>query len=176
MLYRPSFCSHCGEKIERAEWPLVASRRFCDVCARENRLTEWLPRVVVSVAVALGAAGLFGLFRASPPVENRAAQPDVLTLAGTGTKRAAGDFDTTPPRIQQSQPSSNSSQPIQVANSTSEPVKEPAISKNPAPDYYCGAATKKGTPCRRKVKRPGERCWQHRGMPSISGGTPGLSR
>ncbi len=30
----------------------------------------------------------------------------------------------------------------------------------------CGARTKKGAPCRRRV-RPGQRCPQHRGMPSL---------
>ncbi|MCI0390445.1 MAG: hypothetical protein MOB07_16985 [Acidobacteria bacterium] len=30
----------------------------------------------------------------------------------------------------------------------------------------CGARTKKGTPCRRLV-RPGQRCSQHRGLPSL---------
>ncbi|HEY2866891.1 MAG TPA: hypothetical protein VGJ02_07355 [Pyrinomonadaceae bacterium] len=34
--------------------------------------------------------------------------------------------------------------------------------------YYCGAATKKGTPCTRRVKRAGERCWQHQGMPAMA--------
>jgi len=29
--------------------------------------------------------------------------------------------------------------------------------------YYCGAETKKGTPCTRKVKG-NVRCWQHTGM------------
>ena len=28
--------------------------------------------------------------------------------------------------------------------------------------YICGARTKKGTPCQRRVRGPG-RCWQHRG-------------
>ncbi|MEO6588559.1 MAG: hypothetical protein ABIP06_04450 [Pyrinomonadaceae bacterium] len=32
--------------------------------------------------------------------------------------------------------------------------------------YYCGAATKKGTPCSRKVKGGG-RCWQHTGQEAI---------
>ena len=32
--------------------------------------------------------------------------------------------------------------------------------------YVCGARTKKGTPCQRRVRGPG-RCWQHRGMPAI---------
>ena len=29
--------------------------------------------------------------------------------------------------------------------------------------YICGARTKKGTPCSRRVHQP-ERCWQHKGM------------
>jgi hypothetical protein len=32
--------------------------------------------------------------------------------------------------------------------------------------YVCGARTKKGTACQRRVRSPG-RCWQHRGMPAI---------
>jgi hypothetical protein len=32
--------------------------------------------------------------------------------------------------------------------------------------YICGAATKKGTPCSRRVKGP-VRCWQHVGQPAI---------
>jgi hypothetical protein len=30
----------------------------------------------------------------------------------------------------------------------------------------CGARTKKGTPCQRRVRGTG-RCWQHRGMPAM---------
>jgi hypothetical protein len=32
--------------------------------------------------------------------------------------------------------------------------------------YICGARTKKGTPCQRRVRGPG-RCWQHRGQPAM---------
>jgi hypothetical protein len=32
--------------------------------------------------------------------------------------------------------------------------------------YVCGARTKKGTPCSRRVHHPG-RCWQHKGMPAM---------
>jgi hypothetical protein len=32
--------------------------------------------------------------------------------------------------------------------------------------YTCGARTKKGTPCSRRVHGP-VRCWQHKGMPAI---------
>lgn len=32
--------------------------------------------------------------------------------------------------------------------------------------YLCGARTKKGTPCSRRVHGP-VRCWQHKGMPAM---------
>jgi hypothetical protein len=32
--------------------------------------------------------------------------------------------------------------------------------------YICGARTRKGTPCQRRVRGP-FRCWQHRGMPAM---------
>jgi hypothetical protein len=32
--------------------------------------------------------------------------------------------------------------------------------------YTCGARTKKGTPCLRRVHAP-VRCWQHKGMPAM---------
>src|SRR2546425_9247233 len=33
--------------------------------------------------------------------------------------------------------------------------------------YICGARTRKGTPCRRRVHFAGERCFQHKGMPAM---------
>jgi len=33
--------------------------------------------------------------------------------------------------------------------------------------YICGARTKKGTPCHRRVHAAGERCFQHKGMAEI---------
>jgi hypothetical protein len=33
--------------------------------------------------------------------------------------------------------------------------------------YICGARTRKGSPCRRRVHVPGERCFQHKGLPAM---------
>ncbi|HEU4870152.1 MAG TPA: hypothetical protein VFT08_04815 [Pyrinomonadaceae bacterium] len=52
-------------------------------------------------------------------------------------------------------------------------INSPAT--NPSPDrapvtieqtYTCGARTKKGTPCSRRVHGP-VRCWQHKGAPAM---------
>jgi hypothetical protein len=41
------------------------------------------------------------------------------------------------------------------------------VSQIDEPGYICGARTKKGTPCHRRVHVPGERCFQHKGLPSL---------
>jgi hypothetical protein len=44
-------------------------------------------------------------------------------------------------------------------------------SESPAIDdivYMCGARTKKGTPCKRRVHVAGERCYQHKGRPAMA--------
>jgi hypothetical protein len=33
--------------------------------------------------------------------------------------------------------------------------------------YICGARTRKGSPCRRRVHVAGERCFQHKGLPAM---------
>jgi hypothetical protein len=42
----------------------------------------------------------------------------------------------------------------------------PAPTTIDEPVYICGARTKKGTPCSRRVHGP-VRCWQHKGMPAM---------
>ena len=53
---------------------------------------------------------------------------------------------------------------VSAFNATSgKPVFEES---KPEEKVFCGAQTKKGTPCRRMV-RPGQRCAQHRGRPTM---------
>ena len=41
------------------------------------------------------------------------------------------------------------------------------VSNTDDPGYICGARTKKGAPCHRRVHAAGERCFQHKGMPAM---------
>ncbi len=41
------------------------------------------------------------------------------------------------------------------------PLRSPAFESEPTPMAFCGALTRRGTPCRRRVL-PGRRCAQHR--------------
>jgi hypothetical protein len=53
----------------------------------------------------------------------------------------------------------------QAALAANPTTTEPAAAAN-EPAYICGARTKKGTPCSRRVRFPG-RCYQHKGMPAM---------
>ena len=57
---------------------------------------------------------------------------------------------------------------VKVAVAAPLPEAASAPVTNEAEPTFCGARTKRGTPCRRMVKQPNERCAQHRGKPSIA--------
>ena len=163
MLYRPHFCCNCGERIERHEWPLLASRKFCDVCRSELRVSEWAPKLVGSLAVIIAFAVISAFFRTGEQPTNEL----VSALPQPTAARLFTNSNTTPSTVQQSQtgPSANTNSLSTVEPA---PVKPAAVVKTAEAVYFCGAATKKGTPCSRRVKRPGERCWQHAGMPAMA--------
>lgn len=155
MLYRPNFCCHCGEKIARAKWTPLTSRRFCDFCEIEQKQHDLIPRAAIVIAVLFGAAGLTtylgrdGESGASsvPAPKVRQMRADVQPKAVPSGAEANTD---------RSNAVSNAKQRNVGANSSTEPV------------YFCGALTKKGTPCTRRVKTKG-RCWQHPGQPAVDG-------
>lgn len=74
----------------------------------------------------------------------------VGVLAGRGTR-------TKPSPLVIERPANT---PAQNSSST------PAVPVTVEEVYICGARTKKGTPCARRVHGP-VRCWQHKGLPAI---------
>ena len=166
MFYRPNFCANCGEKVERAEWGLLTSRRFCPVCESEFKGQDLIPRAVVAVALLVGIFGTGAYMRSGPstpaPVAFR--QPVKATGPGSqptvGPRAGSAPTATNPPDVGRSgaQPQ-ESIRPAQAA---------PSVPRYEAADdtYICGAETKKGTPCSRRVKG-NIRCYQHKGMPAM---------
>ncbi len=169
MIYKPNFCCNCGEPIQRIDWNLLTSRRFCEVCALENRKFDLLPRTVVLLG-ALSTMFAFGTFFGS----DRSTQDPTRS-------RAVRSADVQHPSSSLTEPTT-ASQPRQIpadentiltptvplVERQSTEVSSPSI-KGPSTAsevvYYCGARTKKGTPCSRRVKNRGERCWQHKENP-----------
>ena len=168
MLYRPNFCSHCGEKITRAEWTPLTSRRFCDFCAVEQKQHDLLPRAAALLVLLIGAAGITAYFGSGAP----ASQPTAAAAVSRDGNREARELasrqsqsetsrSTSPSPVTETPQSSAAS--VSLANSKQ---RSSAPNSSTEPVYYCGAMTKKGTPCTRRVKTPG-RCWQHLGQPAM---------
>lgn len=174
MFFKPNFCCNCGERIQRAQWKLTTSRRFCDVCAIENQGHEWFPRAVVGVSVIAALLGL-GTYLSRPsvpsqPMAFRVTGPSAVTrepsfqapatLPGSGENGAG--IGTQP--LETREVTAPQGAAISSAAATREqPRIKPGASDEPV--YFCGAMTRKGKPCSRRVKARG-RCWQHIGQPS----------
>ena len=159
MLYRPHFCCHCGEKIIRAKWTPLTSRRFCDFCAVEQKQHDLLPRVAGVLMLILGAAGITSYLGSGKAATNApviAAREELQKNSTTAaTASTVTNVKATPPASNSANAAANIKQLAPKADSSTEAV------------FYCGALTKKGTACTRRVKSPG-RCWQHLGQLSAS--------
>ena len=165
MLYRPHFCCNCGEKIERVDWSILSSRRFCDLCQTEHGAKDWSLKLISVFGLVCLMAAVSSFFRPSTPAVETISTGSIAAIRADGRPSSA-NLNTTanPPLQSQNETNVNavtaSSRPGNVTNAI-------AVTKTTEAVYYCGAATKKGTPCSRRVKHAGERCWQHQGMPSI---------
>lgn len=155
MLYRPNYCCHCGEKIDRAEWRLLTSRRFCELCETEFKGTDYVPRVIVAVGLVLSIFGFRGMY-STPDASSAASATQApktslrSTLPPSGPTTKSADVPA-PAVVPAPEPSK--------AKTTEQPAGPAKTSEQTA--YFCGALTKKGTPCSRRVKTKGIRCWQH---------------
>lgn len=145
-MYKPNFCSECGAKLLRLRWHFWTSRKFCNDCARRLRKARLVPVLFTALGL-LGVGYVAGRVRrpAPPPliIERRADSP--LT-----DNDASGRSIPTPGSA--------------TASSTSDASNSPPVVEEIY--YLCGARTKKGTPCSRRVRGP-IRCWQHLGKSAM---------
>jgi hypothetical protein len=129
--YQPNFCAECGAKLLRLHWYLWTSRRFCNNCARRLRKRR-LGHTLVTVLILLAAGFVVG--RVQRPV------PPPLTI-----------IRRTDSPLPDGEPAQSNASVATTTSTSSNTVEEV---------YICGARTKKGTPCSRRV-HGAVRCWQH---------------
>ncbi len=166
MFYKPTYCCNCGEKIESTEsLPWKQSGRFCDVCRTEFSFQEWLPKVFIIVFALFGLFGIGGYLKSGQPTNVAALKQNKSYSLETAAKNET--------KGNQAQNSNRQNEPQIEANLTviaNKNVRETPKFESETVEsekvYFCGAATKKGTPCSRKVKGGG-RCWQHKGQPAL---------
>jgi hypothetical protein len=175
MLFRPNFCANCGEKIERADWGIFTSRRFCQVCESVFKGQELIPQIVAGICLVIGLFGIGGYLKSGSyvPESQFARQPrklaeQAIPIAPAAPKEAPPAESVAGNKASAAVPETQSIAALSRTESRiGEPVKpqrQPV--ETSAEMYFCGAETKKGTPCKHRVKG-NIRCFQHAGMPAM---------
>ena len=155
-MYRPNFCCECGERVARARWRAWTSRRFCSSCERRLR-RKGLAASLLLAASLVGAGFVAGrMGRPTPPP--LVVERGTLNLAPIPAGDAARRMNDGARREGAAAKTETAYGPDGTANERPTDPGEVV--------YICGARTKKGTPCQRRVRGP-FRCWQHRGMPAM---------
>ena len=151
-MYKPNFCAECGTRLGRAKWRPWTSHRFCADCGARFRKAELAVTFLLCAGLLIAGFSFGRYLRPAPPpliVQRFARSP----LSDIPIAIASGAPATQLPN------SSNSSADNSVEGNNQTGGSEEVI-------YICGARTKKGMPCSRRVHGP-VRCWQHKGMPAM---------
>jgi len=141
-LYKPNFCAECGTRVERAHWRVWTNRRFCANCAGRFRKGRIITPLVLCAALISGGFLLGRAVRhAAPPLivgrgELSLApvpQEAVALRKGEGTESAHPAPRPEPAYGPDGTPGERPTDPDEIIS-------------------ICGARTKKGTPCQRRVR------------------------
>ena len=172
MPYKPKFCCQCGEKIDIVDWKPWTSRRFCQLCATEFGIYDILRGVLLGIALLFGLYGIGSYFQKPEKPLNVATNQIAVTGKNNDsiqTKNIAQVSSN--PGVQLPTQTGNSATTVKTQN-TAAPIElknkqmSPLAGESPEKIYFCGAQTKKGTMCSRRVKNGG-RCWQHEGQAAL---------
>ncbi|MGH9903347.1 MAG: hypothetical protein ACRD68_16190 [Pyrinomonadaceae bacterium] len=157
-MYKPNFCAECGARVERERWRPWTSGRFCAACDRRFRGARLkLSALVCACLLAVGFVTGRAIRPAPPPLVIERAG-DVMGSATTTTPRA-GTLKVQTGSVGEAPAASQSFGPHgTAAERATDPEEIVSV---------CGARTKKGTPCSRRVRGTG-RCWQHKGQPAVA--------
>jgi hypothetical protein len=176
MPYKPKYCCQCGEKIDRIDWKPWSSRRFCELCETELGIYDWIPRGILLIGLLFGIVGVGGYWqKADKPL--RIASNQTAGASPNINKNAVNQADARQSSANQNnqtllplQPTNSAPKTQQQLTQTAQNLKTKQVETPPnfaaETMYFCGAQTKKGTPCSRRVKGGG-RCWQHTGQPAM---------
>ena len=133
------FCSECGARLKVKRPAVLPLRAFCPRCSPRFRTV----RLVIPAALVLATIA-FAVSRFNPTREP-------FHFIGTPIESSASGDSTSP----HDRPS-NSSHPVEPPR-----LSEQAVTSAGSVVGICGAPTRSGKPCQRKVKGGGY-CWQHR--------------
>ncbi len=124
MLFRPTYCAQCGERIERVEWYPWTTRRFCQVCESQYKGQDMIPRAVMLLCVLIGVFGIGSYLKSGPTTDLRARNEP---------QRFAERQNAAPPvtALRSQMPANNVAPTIPEVQSQPQPIAAPA-----APTYH----------------------------------------
>jgi hypothetical protein len=134
------FCSECGERLKLKRASITPFCSFCRHCSTPFRRIRLGLIAIPCICALIGFA--FGRYTSSREPFYFIGSPVDLSASRVGPSAAGNNSLSSP-----------GSAPLTQR-------EQPVISSGAA-DSMCGAQTKSGKPCRRKVKGGGY-CWQHR--------------
>ena len=130
------FCSECGARLKIKRGLTLPIRSFCKICSPRYRSVRL---ILVLLPIICAAAGFV--------IGHQAAAREPFHFIGTPVDLSAN-------RVPQSRDSNH-------VHQADENIGQTYQLRRLAAGTLCGAQTKSGKPCRRKVKAGGA-CWQHR--------------
>jgi hypothetical protein len=134
-MFPTKFCPQCGEKIKQPRLSSFAFTVFCSGCKKQARFTRFVP-VAMVISLTIGS----------------------FLIGRLTTPRQQFQFIGVPIDLQ-NVPGPTAGDPAQAsANTAGASAMEQTTSSSA--EARCGAPTKAGRPCRRKV-RGGGACYQH---------------
>ncbi len=136
------------------------------MCETELGIYDWLPRIAFAGGIFLAIFG-FGSYWLRP-VRPLNSVPNQLISSSQNLNKNTIKPVSTNNLVLSQKPESNQQPPILQQNSTPK-AKTVLSSQNQSQEtvYFCGAQTKKGTPCSRRIKIRNGRCWQHHGQAAM---------
>lgn len=138
-----NFCANCGARLRKG-WRASLQGARCSDCA--TRLGHKAIKPLALAGLLAIAAFAFGRYLRQPP------PPLIIHRAANSPLADA--------------PASFDGVNIAKATASNSNISAAGLMTDDTV-YICGARTKKGTPCRRRVHAAGDRCFQHKGMAAM---------
>jgi hypothetical protein len=179
MLYKAKYCGECASEIQDYGESIWLRSRFCEICKQDFKFLEYISKFGGVVIAMIGMAFGIGAILEKPSDKTlNAAKTEIASIAPAPKP---------PQKIESGQPINNvqpkkvevnqqvallskQSETQSAKQSFNNTIQQSAqeVSQVSAPEtvYMCGAKTKKGMPCSRKVKGS-VRCWQHLGQEAM---------
>ena len=146
-MHAANFCVECGERLARKGWRARLHGKLCDHCAQRLGRFASTQSIIIIALIAVSGFAIGRYMRPAPPplIIQRAANSPLSDAPVNANEN-----------LRSAKPASESNGNANLSVATADDVV-----------YICGARTKKGTPCRRRVHVAGERCFQHKGMAAM---------